>query len=71
MIPPVSISEISSLYLASVDAQAGLCLTWLQTSKTGVAAHIELDIIQCLASVKTCFILYSRIRCVKSKCSTA
>ena len=31
----VSISEISSLYLASVAAQAGLCLTWSQTPKTG------------------------------------
>ena len=35
IIPPVSISEISSLYLASVAAQASLCLTWLQTPKTG------------------------------------
>ena len=31
----VSISEISSLYLASVAAQVGLCFTWLQTPKTG------------------------------------
>ena len=31
----VSISEISSLYLASVAAQAGFCLTWSQTLKTG------------------------------------
>ena len=29
--PLVSISEISSLYLASLAAQAGLCLTWSQT----------------------------------------
>ena len=35
IIPVVSISEISSLYLASVAEQAGLCLTWLQTPKTG------------------------------------
>ena len=35
IIPLVSISEISSLYLASVAAQAGLCLTWSQTPKTG------------------------------------
>ena len=28
IIPLVSISEILSLYLASVAAQAGLCLTW-------------------------------------------
>ena len=34
LIFPVSISEISSLYLASVAAQAGLCLTWSQTPKT-------------------------------------
>ena len=31
----VSISEITSLYLASVAAQAGLCLIWSQTPKTG------------------------------------
>ena len=31
----ISISEISSLYLASVAAQAGLCLTWSQIPKTG------------------------------------
>ena len=35
IIPLVSISEIASLYLASVAAQAGLSLTWLQTPKTG------------------------------------
>ena len=31
IIPPVSMSEISSLYIASVAAQAGLSLPWLQT----------------------------------------
>ena len=31
----VSISKISSLCLASSAAQAGLCLTWWQTPKTG------------------------------------
>ena len=35
IIPLVFISKISSFYLASVAAQAGLCLTWLQTPKTG------------------------------------
>ena len=35
IIPLVFVSEISSLYLGSVAAQAGLCLTWLQTLKTG------------------------------------
>ena len=30
----VSISEISSIYLASVAEQAGLSPTWLQTPKT-------------------------------------
>ena len=34
-IPLVSISEISSLYLASVAEQAGLSLPWSQTPKTG------------------------------------
>ena len=35
IIPLVSIFEISRLCLASVAAQAGLCLTWSQTTKTG------------------------------------
>ena len=35
IIPLVSKSEISSIYLASVAAHAGLCLTWSQTLKTG------------------------------------
>ena len=34
-IPLVSISEISSLYIASVAAQAGLSLPWSETSNTG------------------------------------
>ena len=35
IMPLVSISEISSLYLATVAAEAGLSLPWSQTSKTG------------------------------------
>ena len=35
IIPLVSISEISSLWLASVAEQAGLSLTWSETLKTG------------------------------------
>ena len=35
MIPLVSMSKISSLYLLSVAAQAGLSLTWSKTPKTG------------------------------------
>ena len=35
VIPPVSISKISNLYLASVAMQAGLSLPWSQTPKTG------------------------------------
>ena len=35
MIPLVSISEISSLYLDSVAEQAGLSLTWSKPQKTG------------------------------------
>ena len=33
VIPLVSISEISSLHLASVAAQAGLSLTWSKTQR--------------------------------------
>ena len=35
IIPLLAIADISSLYLASVAAKAGLCLTWSQTLKTG------------------------------------
>ena len=35
IIPLVSTSEISSLYLASVAAQSGLSLTWSEIRKTG------------------------------------
>ena len=35
IIPLVSTSEILSLYLSSVAAQTGLCLTWSQILKTG------------------------------------
>ena len=35
IIPLVSVSEISSPYLASVAAQAGLSLTWSESRKTG------------------------------------
>ena len=35
IIPPVSISEIASIYIASAAAQASLSLPWSQTPKTG------------------------------------
>ena len=35
IIPLVSITKNLSLMLASVAVQAGLCLTWSQTPKTG------------------------------------
>ena len=35
IIPLVSISEFSSLYIVFVTAQTGLCITWSQTPKTG------------------------------------
>ena len=35
IIPPVCISEISSLYLTTVAEQAGLSLSWSQTPETG------------------------------------
>ena len=44
IIPLLVISKISSLYLASVAAQAGLCRTWSHTTKTGFSrdeAHIS------------------------------
>ena len=53
IIPLVSISEISSLYLASVAAQAGLSLPWSQTPKTGffVMRLILLELIQIVDGV--------------------
>ena len=44
VIPLVSIPEISSLYLASVAVQAGLCLPWSQILKTG---FLVTRLIQC------------------------
>ena len=35
IIPLVSIYEITSLYIGSVAAQAGLSLTWSETPKSG------------------------------------
>ena len=49
IIPLVSISETSSLYLASLAAQAGLCLTWSQTPKTG---FLSTRLILCQTDVK-------------------
>ena len=41
----VAIPKISSLYLASVAAQAGLSLPWLQTPKTGfLETRLKCDI---------------------------
>ena len=45
IIPLVSISEISSLYLASVAAQAGLSLPWSQTLKTDFLGLGSLSIV--------------------------
>ena len=49
IIPLVSISEISSLYLACCCADAGLSLTWSQTPKTGflvmwLICHLLIDL---------------------------
>ena len=43
IIPLVSTSEISSLHLASVAAQAGLSLTWSQIPKTGSYGFVVTD----------------------------
>ena len=53
IIPVVAISEISSHNLASLAAQAGLCLTWSQTLKTGflVTTLIILRLIFCMLHV--------------------
>ena len=50
IIPLVFISEISSLYLASVAVQAGLSLPWSQTPKTGFLVT-RLNIIMLLFTV--------------------
>ena len=44
IIPLVSLAEIWSLYLASLAAQSGLCLTLSQTPKTGYRSHISQSI---------------------------
>ena len=41
VIPPFSISEISSLQLASVAEQASLSLTWSQNWKTGLSCCLD------------------------------
>ena len=44
-IPLVSITEISSLYLASVAARAGLSLLWSQTLKTDfIVTRLNFDV---------------------------
>ena len=40
IIPLVSISEISSLYLVSVAAQAGFCPIWWQTPENRVSSDV-------------------------------
>ena len=54
IIPLVSISEISSIYLASVAAQACLCLTWSQTPTTLVSVQgiASPDCATCLIHLK-------------------
>ena len=60
IIPLVSIPKISSLYLASVAAWAGLSLLWSQTSKTGFSCvsykkaqptHVGIDSVGSLKKV--------------------
>ena len=52
----ISISEISSRHLVSVAAQAGLCLTWSETPKTGFL--VTRLICDCRAMMHTVFFLY-------------
>ena len=50
IIPLVSISKISSLYLASVAAQAGLSLPWSQSPKIG---FLMMRLISCAYSLES------------------
>ena len=64
IIPLVSLSEISSLYLASVAEQAGLSQLWSQTPKTGflVTWLIYKSLTRCeiqLIIVKVCWTFFS------------
>ena len=67
IIPLVSIYEISSLYLASLAAQAGLCLTWSQTPKTVflvtrlISYHAEAGTTKMDQQVATCNHRFYRI----------
>ena len=60
IISRVSISEISSLYLASVAAQSGLCLTWSQTLKTGFLVTRLIIIVETsiFANWKSLYVIY-------------
>ena len=62
----VSISEIWSLYQASVAAQAGLSLPWSQTTKTGSSWRGS---IMFKLHIHT-FITMSRFACAMSPCRT-
>ena len=54
IIPLVSISKISSIYLASVAEQAGLSLTWSKTPKTGFLMTKLIYIHVYVVSLKSC-----------------
>ena len=64
IIPLVFISEISSLYLASLAAQACLYLTWLQTPKTG---FLLTRLIHCQCQCYHCFIVITRFSTLSLK----
>ena len=53
----VSISKISSIYLASVAAQAGLSITWSKTPSTGfLVTRLNCDL-------TSFFLVFSPARC--------
>ena len=62
LIPLVSISEISSLYLVSVTAQAGLSLSWSQTPKTGFLDEAHMMSHLRLLMIASCIIKWAAAR---------
>ena len=66
IIPLVSRSELSSLYLASVAVQAGLCPTWSQTLRTGfLVTRLNLEFVYYCKSPKSLGIQNIVVRILK------
>ena len=68
IMPLVPISEISSLWLASVAAQAGLSLPWLQTLKTGFLVTWLIWHKQVLSWPASCYQLFNSFTSFVENC---